>query len=44
MQRADRVLGRLVLRTWAIAAFVMAVVSIAFGAAVLGSGHLNEAS
>lgn len=40
MQRADRVLGRLVLRTWAIVAFIAAVVSTAFGAAVLGSGQI----
>ena len=39
-QLADRVLGRLVLRTWAIVAFVTAVVSTAFGATVLGSGHI----
>ena len=40
MQRADRVLGRLVLRTWAIVAFIAAVVSAAFGAAVLRSGQI----
>jgi hypothetical protein len=39
-QRADRVLGRLVLRTWAIVAFIAAVVSTAFGAAVLRSGQI----
>ena len=39
-QKADRVLGRLVLRAWAIVAFVGAAASTAFGAAALGDGQL----
>jgi hypothetical protein len=39
-QKADRVLGRLVLRAWAIVAFVGAAASTAFGAIVLGNGQL----
>lgn len=35
VQRADRVLGRMVLRLWAVVAFVAAAASVAFGAAVL---------
>ncbi len=37
-QKADRVLGRLVLRAWAIVAFIAAVASTTFGATALGSG------
>ena len=40
MQRANQVLGRLVLRAWAIVAFIAAAVSTAVGAAVLGSGQI----
>jgi hypothetical protein len=39
-QKADRVLGRLVLRAWAIVAFIGAVGSTAFGAAVLANGQI----
>lgn len=35
VQRADRVLGRMVLRFWAVVAFVAATASVAFGAVVL---------
>jgi threonine/homoserine/homoserine lactone efflux protein len=35
VQRADRVLGRMVLRVWAVVAFVAAAASVGFGAVVL---------
>jgi hypothetical protein len=38
--RIDRALGRLVLRVWAVIAWLAAAASIAFGALVLGGGHL----
>jgi hypothetical protein len=39
-QRVDWVLGRLVLRAWAIVAFIAAAASTAFGATVLSNGQL----
>lgn len=38
-QRIDRVLGRLVLRAWAIVAVLAAAASIAFGSVVLSNGQ-----
>ena len=40
MKRADRVLGRFLLRFWAILAFLGATASTVFGAVVLVNGHL----
>ena len=40
MERLDRTLGRLLLRTWAVVAFVAAVGSAAFGIVVLRDGQL----
>jgi hypothetical protein len=40
MRKVDQVLGRLVLRAWAVVAFIAAAVSTAFGAAALGNGHI----
>lgn len=39
MGRIDRALGRLLLRTWAVLAFVAALASTAFGVVVLRAGH-----
>ena len=41
MGRIDRVLGRLLLRTWAVLAFVAALASTAFGVVVLRAGHVH---
>ena len=40
MERLDRTLGRLLLRTWAVVAFVAALGSAAFGIVVLRDGQL----
>jgi hypothetical protein len=40
VERLDRALGRLLLRTWAVVAFVAALGSAAFGIAVLRHGQL----
>ena len=40
MERLDRALGRLLLRTWAVVAFIAAVGSAAFGIVVLRDGQL----
>jgi len=40
VERLDRTLGRLLLRTWAVVAFVAAVGSAAFGIVVLRDGQL----
>ena len=40
MERLDRTLGRLLLRTWAVVAFLAALGSAAFGIVVLRDGHL----
>ena len=40
MERLDRTLGRLLLRTWAVVAFVAALASAAFGIVVLRDGQL----
>ena len=40
MQTIDRALGRLLLRFWAVLAFLGATASIAFGAVVLVNGHI----
>ena len=39
MERLDRALGRLLLRTWAVLAFFTALGSAAFGTVVLRDGH-----
>ena len=39
MERLDRTLGRLLLRTWAVVAFVAALGSAAFGMVVLRDGQ-----
>jgi hypothetical protein len=39
VQRLDRTLGRLLLRIWAVVAFLAALGSAAFGIVVLGAGH-----
>ena len=39
LKRADRVLGRYILRFWAILAFLGAAASIVFGSVVLVKGH-----
>ena len=40
MERLDRTLGRLLLRIWAVVAFVAALGSAAFGIVVLRDGHV----
>ena len=40
MERLDRTLGRLLLRTWAVVAFLAALGSAAFGMVVLRDGQL----
>ena len=40
MERLDRTLGRLLLRTWAVVAFFVALGSAAFGMVVLRDGQL----
>jgi hypothetical protein len=40
VERFDRALGRLLLRTWAVVAFLAALGSAAFGIVVLRDGHL----
>lgn len=40
IHKADRVLGRLVLRAWAVVAFIAAAASTAFGAHALGNGQI----
>ena len=40
MERPDRARGRLLLRTWAVVAFIAAVGSVAFGIVVLRDGQL----
>jgi len=41
VERLDRTLGRLLLRTWAVVAFVAALGSAAFGIVVLRDGQLT---
>lgn len=39
IRNADRILGRLVLRFWAVVAFLAAAASALFGAIVMANGH-----